>query len=171
MPLKHRNFQPPVYGMLQFGDLFTDRQLVALDTFSDLVTDCYKTLDAIAGRTHDDDYALAVATMLAFAVDKMTDTNTSLCTWQNKPPRLRATFGRQALPMSWDFAEANIFGDAAGDFQRCVGSLCEVLDVLRCLQFDGHSNCLILSVIIEQMRSMSCRERRAVESVVSTVMN
>src|SRR5260370_21007568 len=71
---------------------------------------------------------------LAFWVDKMKDTNTSLCSWQENPPRLRATFGRQALPMVWDFAEANIFGDAAGDFQRCVGSLSEVLDAQL---FDG----------------------------------
>jgi putative DNA methylase len=69
----------------------------------------------------------------------MTDTNTTLCTWQVDPPRLRATFGRQALPMTWDFAEANIFGDAAGDYQRCIGSLCEVLDRLvpaRCGQVE-----------------------------------
>lgn len=73
-------------------------------------------------------YADAIATYLAFAVDKMTDTNSALCSWQVDPPRLRATFGRQALPMVWDFAEANIFGDAAGDYRRCIESLCEVLD-------------------------------------------
>jgi putative DNA methylase len=75
-------------------------------------------------------YAEAVSVYLAFAVDKMTDTNSTLCTWQNRPPRLRATFGRQALPMTWDFAEANIFGDAAGDYQRTTESLCKVLDQL-----------------------------------------
>jgi putative DNA methylase len=72
-----------------------------------------------------------VATYLAFGVDKMTDTNSQLCTWQVDPPRLRATFGRQALPMTWDFAEANVFGSAAGDFRLAIGSLCEVLDNLR----------------------------------------
>ena len=77
-----------------------------------------------------EDYARAVATYLAFAVDKMTDTNTSLCSWQIDPPRLRSTFGRQALPMVWDFAEANVFGDAAGDYQRTYSSLCEVLERL-----------------------------------------
>ena len=75
-------------------------------------------------------YADAVATYLGFAVDKMADTNCSLCTWQIDPPRLRATFGRQGLPMTWDYAEANIFGDAAGDYQRCVASVCEVLERL-----------------------------------------
>jgi putative DNA methylase len=72
----------------------------------------------------------AVLTYLGFAVDKMADTNCSLCTWQVDPPRLRATFGRQGLPMTWDYAEANIFGDAAGDYQRCVASVCEVLERL-----------------------------------------
>src|SRR5579859_6200068 len=61
----------------------------------------------------------------------MTDTNTSICTWQVEPPRLRSTFGRQAIPMSWDFTEANVFGDAAGDYQRCVGSLGEVLERIQ----------------------------------------
>ena len=90
-------------------------------------------------------YGEAVATYLAFAVDKMSDTNTALCTWQIDPPRLRATFGRQALPMTWDIAEANVFGDAAGDYQRAIGSLCEVLDRLstgtggRSEQLVGHA--------------------------------
>jgi putative DNA methylase len=60
----------------------------------------------------------------------MTDTNSTLCTWQIDPPRLRATFGRQALSMTWDYAEANIFGGAAGDYQLCCDSLCEVLENL-----------------------------------------
>src|SRR4029077_15134173 len=84
----------------------------------------------VNGGTGASAYADAVATYLAFAVDKMTDTNSTLCTWQVDPPRLRATFARQALPMTWDIAEANIFGDAAGDYQRAYGSLCEVLDEL-----------------------------------------
>jgi putative DNA methylase len=128
LPANARWFSPPGYGLKTYRDLFTPRQLVALTTFSELVEEARK--QAIAdGATPE--YSSAVATYLAFAVDKMCDTNTTLCTWQVDPPRLRATFGRQALPMSWDFTEANIFADAAGDFQRCVGSLSEVLDGLQ----------------------------------------
>jgi len=130
------------YGLTSWGDLFTPRQLVALTTFSDLVHEARERVkrDAFAAGLPDDGeplrdggigatgYADAVGAYLALSVDKMTDTNTSLCSWQISPPRLRATFGRQALPMVWDYAEANIFGDAAGDFGRCVGSLTEVLD-------------------------------------------
>jgi putative DNA methylase len=130
------------YGMECFDQLFTPRQLVALTTFSELAIEAVGRIrrDALAAGLHGDGkplreggtgataYSEAVGVYLAFCVDKMTDTNTLLCSWQIDPPRLRATFGRQALPMVWDYAEANIFGDAAGDFGRCVGSLSEVLD-------------------------------------------
>ena len=128
--------------MTKWSHVFTDRQLVALTTFSDLVQEARERVrrDALAAGLPDDNkplrdggtgaraYAETVGVYLAFAVDKMTDTNTCLCSWQVDPPRLRATFGRQALPMVWDYAEASIFGDAAEDFGRCVGSLTEVLD-------------------------------------------
>jgi putative DNA methylase len=142
LPHNPRDFKTPNYGMKKISDLFTPRQLVALTTFSDLVGKAREKAiqDAIAAGLPDDDvplndggtgaraYGEAIATYLGFAVDKMTDTNSNLCTWQIDPPRLRATFGRQALPMTWDFSEANIFGDAAGDYQRCIQSLTEVLD-------------------------------------------
>ena len=142
LPANPRDFKTPNYGLAAFSDLFTPRQLVALTTFSDLVTEARAQVerDAIVAGLPDDStplrdggagataYADAVRVYLGFSVDKMTDTNTCLCSWQVNPPRLRATFGRQALPMVWDYAEANVFGDAAGDFGRCVGSLTEVLD-------------------------------------------
>ena len=142
LPANPRDFKTPNYGLAAFSDLFTPRQLVALTTFSDLVTEARARVkrDAIVAGLPDDStplrdggtgataYADAVGVYLGFSVDKMTDTNTCLCSWQVNPPRLRATFGRQALPMVWDYAEANVFGDAAGDFGRCVGSLTEVLD-------------------------------------------
>lgn len=127
LPVNARWFSPPGYGLATYRDLFTPRQLVALTTYSGLVAEARQQA---LGDGATEEYASAVATYLAFAVDKMCDTNTTLCTWQVDPPRLRATFGRQALPMSWDFTEANVFADAAGDFQRCVGSLTEVLDAL-----------------------------------------
>ncbi len=126
LPEKALGFRVQAYGMTKHRHLFTHRQLVAITTFRDLVVEAHAKVSEDSDGNAE--YARAVATYLAFAVDKMTDTNTTRCTWQINPPRLRATFGRQALPMTWDFAEANIFGDAAGDYQRCVGSLCEVLD-------------------------------------------
>ncbi len=142
LPDDPRNFWTPAYGLTTYGNLFTPRQLVALTTFSDLVQKAQEQVrsDALAsgcvndgvplceGGSGAEAYSEALAVYLAFCVDKMTDTNTCLCSWQVDPPRLRATFGRQALPMVWDYAEANAFGDAAGDYGRCFVSLSEVLD-------------------------------------------
>jgi putative DNA methylase len=151
LPDNPRDFKTPNYGLTTYGDLFTPRQLVALTTFSDLVGEVRGQIaaDALAcGWSADPTgldaggsgalaYAEAVCVYLAFAVDKMTDTNTCLCSWQVNPPRLRATFGRQALPMVWDFTEANVFGDAAGDYGRCLESLSEVLDRFSSQRFSS----------------------------------
>ncbi|MCT7988452.1 DUF1156 domain-containing protein [Laspinema olomoucense] len=165
-----RSMFTPLYGLTHFYHLFTPRQLVALTTFSDLVSEAKEKVfrDAVAAGLADDDvllndggtgaraYSEAIAVYLAFAIDKMTDTNSNLCTWQIDPPRLRATFGRQALPMTWDFAEANIFGDAAGDYQRCIQSLTEVLDrhlsgiMGTVQQLDAQSLSLTLSQSLSQ---------------------
>jgi len=153
LPEQALGFRVQLYGMNKHRGLFTPRQLVALTTFSDLVGEAREGMRrdaADAGLANDGvsleeggtgaaAYADAVVTYLAFAVDKMTDTNTTLCTWQINPPRLRATFGRQALPMTWDYAEAGVFADAAGDYQRCVGSLAEVLERLNHSDLTGEA--------------------------------
>lgn len=144
MPENPRWFSPPLYGLKTFGDLFTSRQLVALTTFSDLVQEAHKVvcsdLRSIESRDRAGSdrekaewrtaYANAVCVYLAFAFDKLTDTNSSLCSWQLDPPRLRTTFGRQALPMVWDFAETNPFGGGAGDYRWCIATQREVIERL-----------------------------------------
>ncbi len=130
------------YGLTTYGDLFTPRQLVALTTFSDLVGEARERArqDAVAAGLPDDGigldqggigataYGEAVGVYLAFSVSKATDRNTSLCVWEQKMDRLRGTFGRQALPMVWDYAETNPFAGAGGDLFGTTVSLCEVFD-------------------------------------------
>jgi putative DNA methylase len=85
-----------------------------------------RSLDA--GGTGARAYAEAVAVYLAFAVSKSADRNSSLCVWEQQMNRLRGTFGRQALPMVWDYVETNPFAGAGGDIYGTAYSLCEVLD-------------------------------------------
>ncbi|WP_347909849.1 DUF1156 domain-containing protein [Pseudomonas grandcourensis] len=134
MPENPRWFSPPNYGLTTYGDLFTPRQLVALNTFSDLVHEAIARVqdDALNIGMADDGleldkggsgavaYAQAVGVYLALAADRMTDSHSSLVSWTNQRETLRNTFGRQALPMVWDFAEANPFSDSTGNF---TGSL------------------------------------------------
>lgn len=110
LPKHALGFRVQGYGMTHHADLFTNRQLTALVTFSDLVME---TRDRVLADGADETYANAVATYLAFVVDKLTDRNSALCSWDSTRD-LRNTFSRQALPMVWDYAETNLFSGAAG---------------------------------------------------------
>lgn len=132
------------YGLNTFDKLFTSRQLIALTTFANVVVEARNRIRSDAARCEfpNDDksladfgtgaaaYADAITTYLAFAQSKACNRNTSLCVWETKMDRLVATFGRQALPMVWDFAETNPFAGAGGDIYGTVDSVCEVLDKL-----------------------------------------
>lgn len=120
------------YGLTEWGDLFTPRQLVALTTFSDLVqearervrttglTDFYTSHGV--DTTDSTAYADAVATYLAFAVSRSADRGSAICSWDSSPKMeaLRNTFGRQAIPMVWDFAEGNPLSNSSGNISNNI---------------------------------------------------
>lgn len=134
LPNNPRDFKTPNYGLTKFGDLFTPRQLVALTTFSDLVSEaiarCQKDALALglandalgldAGGAGALAYAQAVGIYLAFAVSKISNIGSSIASWMNDRGAFRETFARQAIPMVWDFAEANTFADAGGSFETAI---------------------------------------------------
>jgi putative DNA methylase len=107
---------------------------MALTTFSDLVREVRNRVrqDAAGGGVLRDDLALAdggagaiaysdaVVTYLGMAIDRSSDFWCSLCTWANQPKNelVAHTFTKQALPMVWDFAEANPFCAAGGNFEK-----------------------------------------------------
>lgn len=144
LPDNPRDFKTPNYGMMSYGDLFTNRQLAALSVFSDLVSEAVEQCrsDAIRAGLPDDSagldiggtgalaYAQAVGVYLAFCVDKCTITNTSLATWQQDPDRLTQAFSRQSIAMTWDFAEANPLSSAGGGFINTPQAIYEVLENL-----------------------------------------
>ena len=115
------------FGLLQPKDLFTPRQLVSTAIFSDLVTEARELIerDALASGLLADEirlrdggkgataYADAVAVYLAFAVDRLADYNSSIATWKASGEQVMQTYKRQALPMTWDFPESNVFGSSA----------------------------------------------------------
>ena len=120
------------YGMTHFDQLFTSRQLVALTTFSDLVAevmervkedvtfsdlsrDGHSLRDGGAGATA---YAEAVGVYLGFLVDQLTNHLSSICSWHVNNTQLRNTFARQAIPMTWDYAESNPLCNSTGSFDN-----------------------------------------------------
>lgn len=146
MPDNPRWFSPPLYGLKTYGDLFTPRQLVALTTFSDLVQEARARVkeDAVAAGFADDGkgieaggvgaaaYSDTIAIFLALSVSKMADAQSSLCRWKQSMDQSIATFGRHALPMVWDFSEANALGNMAGDPLVSLKTMMRALEAVPC---------------------------------------
>lgn len=168
MPYNPRDFKTPNYGMTYFSDLFTNRQITALTTFSELVSEAQKQAeaDAVAAGLANDHIALseggtgaraygeAVGVYLSFLINKMADRGSSICSWDSSREGLRNTFGRQAIPMVWDYAESNPFSNSSG----CFNNMLEW--VFKCIiefpaategevkQFDAQSDCGLRNIMV-----------------------
>ncbi|MEW6186951.1 MAG: DUF1156 domain-containing protein [Thermodesulfobacteriota bacterium] len=120
--------QVPLYGMKQYWQIFSPRQLVALTTFSDLVQESRERVksDSLAAGLSDSSlnlnnggigtnaYADAVAVYLAFQVDQLSNHLSMSCAWHVNNEQLKNTFARQAIAMTWDYAETNPFSNSTG---------------------------------------------------------
>ncbi|GAA1994474.1 DUF1156 domain-containing protein [Microbacterium pumilum] len=145
IPAQAPSFRVQAYGMTKWADLFTNRQLVALTTFSDLAAEARERVlaDALAaghpeGTRLDDGgsdaaaYADAVATYLAFGISKATDYHNALCGWRSdvKNEGIGHLFARQAIPMVWDYCEANPLSASSGNMLDQYTWIGKVLDLL-----------------------------------------
>lgn len=132
LPYNPRDFKTPNYGLTKFSDLFTNRQLTALTTFSDMISEVklkvYK--DAISAGLPDDQlgindggrgakaYYEAIATYLAFLIDQLANHQSTINSWNSTNSQMRSVFARQAIPMVWDFAESNPFCNSSGSYNN-----------------------------------------------------
>ena len=137
LPERALGFRVQEYGMTKWRDLFTDRQLVTLTTLSDLVAEARERIrqDAMAsgmpdgGRSLKDDgdsataYAEGVGVYLALAVSKETVFLVTQARWRPGDGKSAPAFGRQALPMVWDYADLNPFAGAGGDFLGVIDGI------------------------------------------------
>lgn len=145
LPNNPRDFKTPNYGMRTYAELFTNRQLTALTTFSDLVGEARDRVlrDALDSGLHEGDrleqrgtaaaaYADAVATYLAQAISRVSNKLSSICSWDSSPKMesIRGLFARQAIPMAWDYAEANPFGGSGGDLLEDIAWVTRVVERL-----------------------------------------
>ena len=129
IPHNPRYLTTPNYGMTRHADLFTPRQLTALTTFSDLVTEARERVyaDALAEGIEEGErlvsggagataYADSIAVMLALSIDRVAMSANSLCRWNPVGQKAQHVFGRQAIPMLWDFVETAPFATATGSW-------------------------------------------------------
>lgn len=144
MPENPRWFSPPAFGMTEYSDLFTHRQLTALNTFSGLVKEAQQKAEANAvqagladdhlgladGGTGAKAYGEAVGVYLAFAIDRLANRSSTICIWNRIGEKIEQTFGRQAIPMVWDYAESNILGTATGSWSGSLGWIPKCIELL-----------------------------------------
>lgn len=157
-----------LYGFDETADLFTNRQLTALTTFSTLVAEAQQKAeaDAIAAGMANDHlplrsdgqgaraYGEAVGVYLAVVIDKMTDYHSSICSWHSSKELIRNTFGRQAIPMVWDYAETNPFSKSAGCFDNMLEWVTKCIlefpasQVAEVGQFDAQRDCGLRDIMV-----------------------
>lgn len=166
LPDNPRWFSPPAFGMVHYEDLFTPRQLTALTTFSSLVAEAQKKVeaDAVSAGIVDDHlplcngghgaraYGEAIGVYLAFVVDRQANYSSSLNGWSGD--FIIQTFGRQALPMVWDYAESNPFSNSTGNWSGAINWIVKSLEKLpaevegHAQQFNAQQDCMLREVMI-----------------------
>lgn len=165
-----RDFKTPNYGLATFSQLFTNRQLTALTTFSALVGEAQKKAeaDATAAGLPDDGvgladggtgaraYGEAIGVYLANLVDQLANHNSSICSWHAGNTQLRNVFSRQAIPMTWDYAESNPFCNSSGCFDNLFIRMTEAFQGLPSIvskpgivrQFDAQSDNGMRNIVV-----------------------
>lgn len=139
-------FSPPGFGFTEYADLFTPRQMTMLTTFGDLLKEVQDKVasDALAAGMSETGgslsgggagalaYGEAVSVYLAFLVDMLADHHSTICSWNNSGGNIRNTFRRQAIPMTWNYAEGNPFADISGNYNMLLKKLVDAIANLPC---------------------------------------
>lgn len=127
LPLKARSISTRAYGLTEWHQLFTERQLTALCTFSDVLEE---TIANMVENGADREYAHTVRTYLALAVGRLAHLSSRLSMWENGGDRVAGVFARQGLGMVWDFAESNPFSEKAQNWLAQVEWVAKVVERL-----------------------------------------
>jgi len=117
-PIGTLGFRVQRYGMLQWGDLFTARQKVALTNF------------IVGMRQIRTSHSTEVIEPLALAITRLADYLSAQCVWHIPKQLVAHTFGRQALPITWDFCEIHPTSAAPGNFEGAVDWIGKVMEAL-----------------------------------------
>ena len=106
------------YGLETWGSVFTNRQLLVLNTMMEVLED-------LPSKELDIEYEKAIKTYLSFLISQIANHGASICGWNAPNNQMRSVFARQAIPMAWDFAEVNPFSNSTGSFKNLFERLCK----------------------------------------------
>ena len=124
------------YGMAHWYQLFTNRQITALNTFSDLLSDVH---NQIAEDGAAEEYCDVICTYLSLVIGRATDGNSNSAFWRNSGENIEGVFARQAILMMWDFPEANPFSNSTQNWMSQVDWLTKVVENLPILGNSGEA--------------------------------
>ncbi|MDR7037965.1 putative DNA methylase [Methylobacterium sp. BE186] len=133
-----------VYGLTKFSQLFTKRQMLVLNTLTESVLSEQLIIqnDAIRAGMADDGislaqggsgaraYAEAVTLYLTLALGRALHYGSAICTWLPKDSAIARTFTKQAIQMSWDFVEGNIFEKSSSGWAKCCDVVAKAIEFL-----------------------------------------
>ena len=116
-----------LYGMTHWHQLFTERQLTALSVFSDLLSEVRHQITE-GGATKE--YTDAICTYLTLAIGRTAESGCSFTWWENQGEKIPPVFARQAIPMTWDFAETNPFSSSTQNWKSQIDWIAKVIQNL-----------------------------------------
>lgn len=168
LPEKALGFRVQAYGMTKHKDLFTNRQLNALTTLSNLVDEVQRVveIDAVKAGFADDHiplsengvgakaYSQAISVYLSFLVDQVANHSSTICSWNAPNTQMRNTFARQAIPMVWDYAESNVFSNSTGSYNNLHERLTKAFVSFgmspqgKAVQLDAQTDCELRDIMV-----------------------
>lgn len=112
------------WGIDKWSQMFSDRQLLVLQTLIKNLNQLKTTLS-----TNDSEYQIAILCYLGILIDRVLARSNSYSRWHIQQDTIEHPFGRQAIPMMFDYPEMNIFADFSGGFIGQLNSILEVINV------------------------------------------
>lgn len=152
LPEKALGFNVQLYGMVKWHQLYSKRQLTALTTFSELLPEVIEKIKTDSNG--NEEYANVIATYLSFVIDKCADYWSTVCSWHITRDIVRNTFGRQAIPIIWDYAETNPFSESTGNWISMLDWVWKVVEKLPAakegfvLQADAQTQTISMNKVV-----------------------
>ena len=127
LPERALGFRVQAYGFTEWHQMFMNRQLTALTTLSDLLSEVRSLIQRIA---QSEQYTNSICTYLALAIDRQIDMCSNFNRWHNSGDKVTGVFGRQAIPMVWNFAESNPLSYSTGNWMAHIEWITKVVERL-----------------------------------------
>ena len=127
LPNQALGFRVQRYGITQWYQLFSERQLTALRLFGDALG---QTHNQMIRNGASSDYASAICTYLSLAIGRLAESGCSFAWWQDTDEVVRTIFTRQVINMSWSFAETNPFSNTTQNWMAQVEWIAKVIENL-----------------------------------------